>query len=370
MTTDTIGGVWSYALELAAALGDDEVVLATMGPRPSHAQRAAAAELPNLSLTSGAWRLEWMQGAWPDVERAGDWLLDIADRTAPDLVHLNGYVHASLPWPAPVLVAAHSCVLSWWQAVRGERAPREWTRYGEAVLEGLQAADCVVAPTAAFLETLQRLYGPLPAARVIPNGRRASRCAPAPKAPFVFSAGRLWDEAKNMAVLDAAAHDLPWPVIVAGDSCTPDGGDVLYERLTRLGVLAPPELARRLQRASIYASPALYEPFGLAALEAGQAGCALVLGDIPTLREVWADAAVYVPPRDPEALRAALARLIGDPALRARYADRALRRARRCTPARMAAEYRATYCAMLAAAARRAAPADAHRTARIAEAQA
>ena len=56
-----------------------------------------------------------------------------------------------------------------------------------------------------------------------------------------------------------------------------------------------------LRRATIFALPARYEPFGLSALEAGLAGCALVLGDIP-MREVWHDAAMFVPPEQPAAL--------------------------------------------------------------------
>ena len=48
-------------------------------------------------------------------------------------------------------------------------------------------------------------------------------------------------------------------------------------------------------RAAIYALPARYEPFGLSILEAALSGCALVIGDIPSLREIWADAALFVP---------------------------------------------------------------------------
>jgi glycogen synthase len=54
-------------------------------------------------------------------------------------------------------------------------------------------------------------------------------------------------------------------------------------------------------RASIYALPARYEPFGLSALEAALSGCALILGDIPSLREVWLEAAPYVSPDDESA---------------------------------------------------------------------
>ena len=46
MTTDAVGGVWSYCLSLAAALQgyDVQIALATMGPAPTTAQRAEQVE--------------------------------------------------------------------------------------------------------------------------------------------------------------------------------------------------------------------------------------------------------------------------------------------------------------------------------------
>ncbi len=77
------------------------------------------------------------------------------------------------------------------------------------------------------------------------------------------------------------------------------------------------------RRASIYAMPARYEPFGLSILEAGLSGCALVLGDIPSLREHWDGAAAFVAPDDREALRSAIEGLIDSPARRAELGRRA-----------------------------------------------
>jgi glycosyltransferase involved in cell wall biosynthesis len=73
-----------------------------------------------------------------------------------------------------------------------------------------------------------------------------------------------------------------------------------------------------LARASIYVHPARYEPFGLAILDAALAGCALVLGDIPSLRELWHDAAIFVPTEDAARLSRELTALIenGDRRLR------------------------------------------------------
>ena len=345
MTADTVGGVWSYALELVRALEPHgvKVALATMGAPLSPEQRKAADALENLEVFESAYRLEWMDDPWEDVAAAGAWLLGLERELQPDLIHLNGYVHAALPWSAPTMVVGHSCVLSWWEAVKGEAAPAQWQRYEREVRRGLQAADRVVAPTGAMLGALAKHYGPLPRSTIIPNGTRADLFMPHPKEPFISAAGRLWDEAKNIATVAAVAEELEWPVYVAGNAKHPGGEHIHFEGVTLLGYLPQPELAMWLGRAAIYVHPARYEPFGLAVLEAALCGCALVLGDIPSLREVWDDAAVYVEPDDHEALRERLLHLTQHPDERERLARRALERARRYTSERMAAGYLGLY---------------------------
>ena len=130
-------------------------------------------------------------------------------------MHLNAYVHAVLPWRAPVVVGAHSDVLSWHEAVRGVPAGPEWARYRAAVGAGLARADLLVAPTRALLDELVRLYDPPCPWLVVPNGTRR-RFPAAPKEEFVVTAWRLWDEAKNVQALVRIAPRLPWPVAVAG----------------------------------------------------------------------------------------------------------------------------------------------------------
>lgn len=83
---DPIGGVWTYALELSRALADEEmeIMLATMGAPLTPYQREAVRDLPNVRLEESEFRLEWMEDAWTDVERAGEWLLELEDRFRPD----------------------------------------------------------------------------------------------------------------------------------------------------------------------------------------------------------------------------------------------------------------------------------------------
>jgi glycogen(starch) synthase len=88
-------------------------------------------------------------------------------------------------------------------------------------------------------------------------------------------------------------------------------------------------------------------------VEAALAGCALVLGDIPSLREVWADAALFVPPDDHQSLADTLERVIRSNALREDLSRRAQLRARRYSPERMALGYIEAYKIASGAAARR-----------------
>lgn len=341
MIGDTVGGVWSYGLELARALGEGgvEVVLAAMGGEASAAQRAEAARVLGLVLRDRDLALEWMDDPWSDMALAGRWLLELEDEVAPDVVHVNGFAHAALPFRAPVIAVAHSSVDSWFWAVKGAAMPKRYRRYALEAARGLEAAELVVAPSRAMLRDLERTYGRIAGARVIPNGLFAERFRPRQKEPFVLAAARPWDEAKNVSTLARAAARLRWPVELAGAR----PGERLPEGLRSLGRLGREALARRMSRASVFAHPARYEPFGLAAVEAALSGCALVLGDIPSLREVWGDAAIFVPPADVVALGEALHFMIEDGSARAEAAERARRRALGFSARAMARSYVEAY---------------------------
>ena len=81
------------------------------------------------------------------------------------------------------------------------------------------------------------------------------------------------------------------------------------------GPLPQAELVEVLQSATVAAVPSLYEGFSLPAIEAMACGTPLVATDAGALPEVVGDAAVQVPAGDVDALAAALARVLDDPAL-------------------------------------------------------
>jgi glycosyltransferase involved in cell wall biosynthesis len=343
MTVDPIGGVWTYALELARALEPYgiEVAFASMGGRLSRGQHEQVVARKNVRLFESAYRLEWTENPWGDVDRAGVWLLQVADRVRADLVHLNNYSHATLPWNAPVLVAAHSCVLSWWRAVKSSDAPTRYDEYRARVAAGLAAADLVVAPSAHMRNTLRFHYGV--DCIVIRNGRDPRLFSPAEKLPMIFGCGRIWDQAKNFQLFDQVAPQVEWRIIVAGDTRHPGRERVALENISHLGKLSDREIAQQFARAAIFVLPARYEPFGLSALEAALSGCTLVLGDIPSLREIWGDAAIFVSPDDANGLSHALNNLIADQELRETLSSRARARALQFSPQRMGQGYLAAY---------------------------
>ena len=350
MTVDAVVGVWTYALSLCRGLAARgwKVTLVSFGEPASEAQRAEVAELDGIDLVETRYKLEWMPDPWAEVDQAGRLLQEIVQAEMPALVHLNGYAHAALPWPVPVVVVAHSCVFTWWQAVHGCWPPQEeYGEYGRRVRAGLDGANAVVAPTRAMLASLQEAYRWPGKGTVIPNGIAASDVGPLPKRALIASAGRLWDPAKGIGVLEQIAPELLWPLVVAGAGRETGGTETRVSNLRLLGKLSRRETRALFAGASIFAAPVRYEPFGLAILEAAEAGCALVLGDLASLRENWDGAAEFADPQDPEAWRDALNGLARDEARRRRLASLAAQRAQRFPNSRMVDRYVNLYQSLL-----------------------
>lgn len=332
MTADAIGGVWQYSLELARGLTRQglSVILAVLGPRPSAVQHEQARSLAGATLVESDFALEWMQDPWRDVDASAAWVRSLAREHAVDLVHLNGYSQAAANWDCPVITVAHSCVSSWWRAVHCEPAGPEWNEYRRRVSAGLAASDQVVAPTHSMALALDGEYGFAETrTRVIHNFSRAPRNIRGEKQMFCLAAGRVWDKAKNFGVLEDVAAELPCPLEVAGPHLDPQTGEPLSSSLRLLGAVRHSRLWDRMRQAALFLHPALYEPFGLAVLEAARCRCCLVLSDIQSLRELWDGAAIFVNPRDPGAWRTEIRRLAACPSTRKHFGALALERSTR-----------------------------------------
>lgn len=349
ITTDTIGGVWTFTQELSRGLLERgcRVLLVSFGRMPSAAQQQQCDGLAKkfgarFEYVPSEIALEWMDANGRVWEKGAQLLEREAARFAPDLIHSNQFCFGALDVSVPRVVTAHSDVLSWARACRGiPLEPSEWLEcYVALVQAGLLRADAVVAPTRWMLNALAEEFAIPRNAVVVPNGRQVDADFNGPRTLRAVTAGRLWDEAKGMDVL--ADVRSPMPITVAGE--TQQGSAVatrLPEFVQFAGQLSNAEMLALLEESAVYLCLSKYEPFGLAALEAAQSGCAVVARDIPSLREVWSEGALYF--KDAQSLSAVLQRLHGNPDLLKEARERSFLRARNYSVDRMVDGYMAVF---------------------------
>ncbi len=346
VTTDTVGGVWTYTQEMVCGLLDRgcEVALVSFGRLPSLAQQSWSDQVAlrwrsNFTFHSFDVPLEWMQenrDAFRDGSRG---LSRVSEAFQPDLLLSSQYCFGALDVPYTKIVVAHSDVLSWAKACRGlELDESPWLeRYKALVSTGVQGADAVIAPTRWMLSALQENFRNPGECLVIPNGRSVKlEVNSTDRTLQAVTAGRLWDEAKNLRILQDVQS--PIPILVAGETSYERsqfsdslGGAVL------LGAMGVDELLALFHRSAIYLCTSIYEPFGLAPLEAALCGCAVVANDIPSLREVWSNAALYFD--DAASLTRVLESLSQDSQLLADAQKRSHQRARHLSADRMVNAY-------------------------------
>lgn len=296
LTTDTIGGVWTFTQELCAGLLErgHSVALVSLGRMPSPAQTTWCGE-----MNSWYWQrfrfhaldlpLEWMTSNHAAYTAAEPELLRITRDFDAELFHTNQFCFGALPVNIPKVLTAHSDVLSWAEACRPQGLEEsEWlSRYRMLVQNGLTGSSAVVAPTRWMAGALRRGFPQVDEAaiKVIFNGRKLT-CSSEPARDRILQAvsvGRRWDEAKGLTALDNL--DSAMPVVLAGET--------RLDQLNGQGALGEREIRILFSFSSVYIAASIYEPFGLAPLEAALCGCAVVANDIPSLREVWGESAIF-----------------------------------------------------------------------------
>jgi glycogen(starch) synthase len=357
MTADTVGGVWTYTRELVQGLlkAGDAVALVTLGRTPTPVQARWLLETAAEWGQAFAWQatetpLEWMsnnQQAYADAEWV---LLRLAEEFGVELLHSNQFCFGALPLPVSRLVVAHSDVLSWSMACSHPLESSPWfDQYRGLVSTGLRGADALVAPTQWMLEAFAAGFDVPCETYVQANGRTLRGFAPSTHRKLqAVTAGRLWDEAKNLKILSGVT--LPLPLFVAGeDTYELHASPILPRGAVALGSLDEDDLLDLFRQSAVYLCTSRYEPFGLAPLEAAMCGCAVLAHDIPSLREVWGDGALYY--SNAAELTGLLHELVGDPQRLGAAQRRSSHRAQRFTGESMTNRYKAIYRTILSRAA-------------------
>ena len=112
--------------------------------------------------------------------------------------------------------------------------------------------------------------------------------------------------------------------------------DEIFAKAQRLGlaseVLFPGYVSNEEQLlwyhgASAFAYPSLYEGFGLPVLEAMACACPVICSNVTSLPEVAGKAALFVEPKDEEAIAEAMRRIVEDDNLRQSLAQKGVQRA-------------------------------------------
>ena len=298
MTTDTVGGVWTFTQELdrrAARHADVAVALVSFGRRPSldasGVARSACEHAAGSAFTSRARDapLEWMQRQPRRLREAEPLLLTTARRDfrARSRCTATSSASARCRSRSPARHGAQR------RAELGRSLPPERPRSHRPgstatralVQAGLAGADAVVAPRAGCCNALPQHFACLPCSASSPTARIAAAatssaaresCRPSPRAASgtrprtlrccadasaPFPSARRWRNSARIAA--CACHD-------AGD----------------LHLLGPLERGRRC--CTLFARERylyLHFPlrtFGLAPLEAALCGCAVLANDIPS----------------------------------------------------------------------------------------
>jgi glycosyltransferase involved in cell wall biosynthesis len=277
------------------------------GPRVSTAGRRAPAR-----LLQRLWRI-----GLPPVETLAG---------AVDVFHATNFVLPPLRRATGVVTVHDLAFLNHPETV----APAS-RRYRRLVPDGIRRAAVVCTPTRAVADELAARYL-VPEAKLVvtPNGLgRLWLSGPEPATPdwlrgrglppsYVLFVGT--DEPrKNLPLLVAAHAGLPDapPLLLVGPSGwgrqTEEG-----RRVRRAGYLDEADLAGVVAAASVLVLPSRDEGFGITALEALACGVPVVAADLPALREVLGEQAIFFGGEDPEALAGAIAQaLLPDPPGRA-----------------------------------------------------
>ncbi|AQS84759.1 MAG: glycosyltransferase family 1 protein [Acetobacter aceti] len=149
--------------------------------------------------------------------------------------------------------------------------------------------------------------------------------------PFVLAVGNLARH-KNLGALNVLSQDLQQrgvPLVISGgvDKGVFSGKTNLPRSALYTGRVTDEELHALYAAASCFVFPSHYEGFGLPAIEAMACHCPVVAADIPALREVCADAALYVDPCNPQSISHVICSLLDDPQLAASLRDKGDKRA-------------------------------------------
>lgn len=325
------------ALTRAQAAAGHDVVVITQRPTGTA-----------MSQTIDGVRVVRTRRVTPDVRRDLDGLLAWTDEldadmartvssdavAVPDVVHAHDWVvrqaaaAALTHWNAPLVATIHATEAGrhggW---IGGPQSQHIYSNEWKLA----RSTDRVIACSRAMAHEVECLYDLRPERVVaIPNGIDLARWPSAERAgrpggqeaPVVF-VGRLeWEKGVQVLIQAAGLLRDAHPntrFVFAGTGTQEQRFREMAEddnRIEFLGWVADTRIEELLRRAAAVVVPSLYEPFGMVALEAAATGAPLIVSDAGGLAEIIQDGrnGLVVPAGNPQALAAAIGRVVSSPA--------------------------------------------------------
>jgi glycosyltransferase involved in cell wall biosynthesis len=315
----------------------------------------------------------------PLVEHAGNYsaLEQISipfalERAHVDLFHAPHYVVSPLT-RCPTVVTIHDCIHLRFPQYLPNRAAHLYART-MMTMAARRARRILTVSHASKQDIMRYLRAPAEKIEVIYNALDERLAAPPSQeeisrvrerfllnAPFVLYAGNIKPH-KNVDRLIEAFSILrrhgagETRLLLIGDEISkyPNLRRLvhrfqLHQYVRFLGFVPDATLAALYRLASVFVFPSLYEGFGLPPLEAMASGTPVITSNVSSLPEVVGDAALLVDPTSAGAIAEAIARVLGEPALRADLVARGLARVNAFSWTRAATRTQQVYAEVLGA---------------------
>ena len=324
----TRGGTETYVREVYSRLHGSDISF--VGFASSELMALDTSWFPGRLIDSGISglnRLSWARGELMAVDR-------VARANGADLIHSPANL-GPVRSRVPVILTLHDMVSfrhPEWVPTRATGWFLRWMIAGAA-----QNARRVMTDSDAARFDINDVLG-IPSDRIavvpLAGAGGASPAGTDRRSDLLFSPGNRMPH-KDMPTLLAALALIPVErrPTLAVTASTPS--DPLRAQAARLGIsdhvqfnswLTRAELDGLYAEATAVVFPTRFEGFGLPVLEAMSHQAPVICSDLPVLREVGGDAAVYVEPGSAPGFAAAIDRVLGDPALRRELADAGGRR--------------------------------------------
>ncbi len=181
----------------------------------------------------------------------------------------------------------------------------------------LNKASCITSPSGYLKGEIIRIFGDRKIT-VIPNGIAVDAYCPQSKEKKILTVSRLFERKGIQYIIEAMKDVEGYEYVVCGAGPYRPQLETLVEQLhlehkVKLrGYLEPEQVKTEYESAAIFILPSVSENFPVVLLEAMSAGCAIITSNTTGCAEAVGDAALLVPPKDPEAIKERLLTLINN----------------------------------------------------------